>query len=189
MNTKKTLIIVFCLVAFFALVVGCVEKPLSEPTVTPTTPPKTELSLGESVTINGITFVVDEYEFTNSFIMPPSNFTIPPPEGAKFLWVHVKAKNICEVPRYLPWFIMLHYKGIEIREYTASYEKDEYTSRYYSLGERKMYRKHYVYPYVSKEGWMIYTVPATFDTTDAKLEVMIPPQGKWYGKSFTWWLA
>ena len=189
MNTKKTLIIVFCLVAIFALLVGCVEKPPSEPRVTPTTPQKTELSLGESATINGITFVVDEYEFTNSFIMPPYNFTIPPPEGAKFLWVHVKAKNIGEVPRYLPWFIMLHYKGIEIREYTASYEKEEYTSQYYSLGERKMYRKHYVYPYVSKEGWMIYTVPATFDATDAKLWVMIPPPGYWHGESFTWRLA
>ena len=179
MKLKKALVI-FVLVAMISVCfAGCIEEPPSAPTATPTptvtptttkatptpTPtPKTELSLGESVVVGNISFTVVKYEFTDSYESryPKEKYTHRPPEGAKYLWVYVKAKNIGELAYYIPGKsgVDLLYKG----------EKIWYTSPNPWFDEKKMYYGgEKIYPDVTKEGWILYEVPKGIEISQAKI--------------------
>ena len=178
---RKTIVGLIAIVAIVvvAMFAGCVEKPPSVPTAKPTPPQKTELSLGESAIVNNISFMVIEYEFAGSYI-DKYNQTVYPPEGAKFLWVHVKAKNVDEVARDLPSSIYLLYKDTHITSYSA----------YYRAGERERYGVYWdVYPNISKEGWDIYAVPEGIDISQAKIRVVIPTKENGFEETLTWCLA
>jgi len=114
---KKTIAGLIALVTIVVAVIfaGCVEEPPSTPTVAPTLTPPTELSLGDSVIINNISFAVVEYEFADSFI-DDSNRTQSSKEGAKFLLLYVKATNIGDVAQYIPenHDVSILYKGTEL---------------------------------------------------------------------------
>ena len=198
---KKTIagLIAIVAIAAIAMFAGCIEEPPSAPTVTPTpavtptttkatptpTPtPKTELSLGESVVVGNISFTVVKYEFTDSYEAryPKEKYTHRPPEGAKYLWVYVKAKNVGELAYYIPgnYGVDLLYKGEEIM-YTSPnwfYEKEMY------YGGTK------IYPDITEEGWILYEVPKGIETSQAKICVeFYPKAGYGRGKTMTWSLA
>ena len=151
---------------------------------TPSQLQKAELSLGESVIVNNISFAVVEYEFADSFI-DGFNRTRSPKEGAKFLWLYVKATNIGEVAQYIPedHDVFILYKGTEIIYYTGWGSK-----------EREMYAQAIglafgkIYPDVSEEGWIIYEVPKGIDLSQAKVRVEFPSKEGYYGqrKTMTW---
>jgi hypothetical protein len=180
---KKALVI-FVLVAMVSVCfAGCIEEPSSAPTATPTstvtptttkttptpTPaptPKTELSLGEGAIVDDISFTVVRYEFTDSYEAGyGEKHTHHPPEGAKYLWVYVKAKNVGELAYYIPYDygVDLLYKGEEIM--------CTHTEPYFE--EKEMYRGSMtkIYPNVTKEGWVFYEVPKGIDISQAKIRV------------------
>ena len=199
---KKTIAGLIAIVVIAAVVMfsGCIEKeevmpstptpiaPTSTPapsiTPTPTPTPKTELSLGESAIVDGISFTVVKYEFTDSYEVsnPLENYTHRPPEGAKYLWVYVKAQNVGELAYYTPgdFGVDLLYKGGEIMRTSPAwfYEKKMY------YGGTK------IYPSVSEEGWILYEVPKGIEISQAKICVEFhPKEGYGRGETMTWSLA
>lgn len=138
----------------------------------------TEFQLGESGIANNIAFVVLDYDFSESYISKYGR-TEYPEEGAKFLWLYVKAANLGEVAQRIPddWDVDILYRGT-----TIDYD-------YASPKERKMYpERGTIYPYVSEEGWIVYQVPKNFYISEAKVRVDFPPKaGKIFGeKTLTW---
>jgi hypothetical protein len=170
------------------MLIGCVEEPPSAPTETPTPTAPTELSLEDSVIVNDISFVVVKYEFADRFIDEYNNTNLPN-EGAKFLWLYVKATNIGEVAQYIPesYDVSILYKGTEITRYRVG-------GRFYlESKEREMYAYELmggfgkIYPDVSEEGWIIYEVPKNIDMSQAKIRVEFSPK-EGYGseETVTW---
>lgn len=91
MELKKELIIFAFGVVVAVFFIGCVENPSST------------LSPGETAILGDISFTVVRVEESNSST-----------EGAKLLWVYVKAKNVGELARYVPdstFDIDILYKG------------------------------------------------------------------------------
>lgn len=179
MKLKFAFIILVLGVVAAVFFVGCVEKPPSVPTATPTPSPKTELSLGDSVIVNDISFVVVKYEFADSFV-DEFNSTQSPKEGANFLWLYVKAMNVGEVAQSIPqnYDVSILYKDTEITRYTrwGFEEREMYAYAIAGFGK--------IYPDVSEEGWIIYEVPKGIDISQAKISVEFEK-----GKSMTWSLA
>jgi micrococcal nuclease len=121
----------------------------------------TELQLGESGIVNDIAFVVLDYEFSDSYISRYGRIEYPE-EGAKFLWLYVKATNLGEVAQRIPdeWDVDILYKGTTIHHEFANPK------------ERKMYERYRkIYPSVSEEGWIAYQVPKNFYISQAKVRV------------------
>jgi hypothetical protein len=75
----------------------------------------TEFQLGESGIANNIAFVVIDYEFSESYISEYGRIEYPE-EGAKFLWLYVKAANLGEVAQRIPddWDVDILYRGTTI---------------------------------------------------------------------------
>ena len=181
---RKNIVGLIAIVAIVAVAMfaGCVEKHPSAPTITPTPTSPTGLSLGESAVVDDILFTLLEYEFEDSYrceyIYDNRSETSYPAEGAKFLWVRVKAENVGEIAREAPpkAYINLLYKST----------KSGYGSAcgMYRKPERIVYNGGEIYPTVNKEGWIIYEVPKGIDISQAKISVEFEK-----GKSMTWSLA
>lgn len=172
------------IIASVVIFTGCVEKEegVTPSTPTPTPTPKTELSLGESTVVDGISFTILGYEFTDSYSRCEYNRgeTFYPAEGAKFLWVHVKARNVGEVAQNTPskYDMGLLYKGTEIKCRSTCGIWGE-------LLERKTYHgNERIYPAVSEEGWILYEVPKGIIISQAKICVDVEE-----GKTMTWSLT
>jgi hypothetical protein len=140
----------------------------------------TEFRLGESGKANNIAFVVLDYEFSRTYISEYGRIEYPE-EGAKFLWLYVKAANLGEVAQRIPdaWDVDILYKGATIHHDHANPKG------------RKMYVQsplEEIYPGVSEEGWILYQVPKNFYISEAKVRVDFPPKaGKIFGeKTLTW---
>jgi len=183
---KKTIAGLIALVTIVAAVIfaGCVEESPSTPTVAPTLTPPTELSLGDSVIINNISFAVVEYEFADSFI-DDSNRTQSSKEGAKFLLLYVKATNIGDVAQYIPenHDVSILYKGTEITHYKV------YWYYYLKSEKRELYAYtliggfEKIYPDVTEEGWILFEVPEGINLSQAKIRVDSPTN---HTKTVTW---
>ena len=138
----------------------------------------TEFQLGESGIANNIAFVVLDYDFSESYISKYGR-TEYPEEGAKFLWLYVKAANLGEVAQRIPddWDVDILYKG------TTTHHD------YANPKGRKMYPERWkIYPYVSEEGWILYQVPKNFYISEAKVRVDFPPKaGEIFGEKTLIW--
>ncbi len=167
MKLKKALVI-FVLVAIISVCfAGCIEEPPSAPTVTPT--PKTELSLGESVIVDGISFTVvgfeESYDYESAWY--GTNETVYPKEGAKFLWIYVRAENVGELAKKTPGesSVVILYKNEVI------YPKVYWTTDR-KIIDRKMYDGYKeIYPNIVEEGWALFEVPEGIDISQAKIRV------------------
>jgi len=181
---RKTIIVLITIAAIVtvAIFAGCVE-----PTITPTPTPKTELLLGESAVVNDISFTLLEYELEDScrceYMYDNRSEISYPAEGAKFLWVRIKAENVGEIARDAPSKrrINLLYKGT-----TIGYG---YACGMYRKPKRIVYEGEEIYPTVNKEGWILYEVPKNIDMSQAKICVEFPkeryaPYGQ--GETVTW---
>lgn len=186
---KKIVAGLITIVAIVAVVMfmGCVEKPPSAPTETPTlTPsPKAELSLGESAILDDIEFTVVRFEESHEYEYGISNETVYPAEGAKFLWVYVIAKNVGEVARKVPMSssigfisdIEMLYKGEKIFTHNMGGSASSLKREIYDPGRSPLY------PDVTDEGWILFEVPEGIDLSQAKIRVDSPTN---YTKTVTW---
>lgn len=171
---KKTVagLIAIVVIVVVVMFMGCVEEPPSAPTETPTQ--ETEMSLGQSAMLGDIEFTVVRFEESNMYECNTTpNETVYSAEGAKFLWVYVKAKNVGEVAREVPdtlFNIKMLYKGEEINSLGirgSAFWGDP-------VG-RKMYHDYEkVYPSVAEEGWILFEVPEGIDLSQAKIWVGYP---------------
>jgi len=133
------------------------------------------ISLGESVEYDGLKVSVidciamDSYE--SGYIEP-----VYPKEGAKFIWICVRAENIGKQEKWLPDcddFSLLYIDSL------ISFEGSFFGSP--SSVNKEGYTSESVMPGVSREGWILYEVPK-----DAKAEDILIAWECDYDKYFYW---
>ena len=127
------------------------------PTVTPTV--TEEAVMGEFVVYEDVKITVVEYELADSYVNTNGREE-KPEEGAKFLWLHVRSKNVGEVAQDLPspsQFALL-YKGTQI---TLGLHWFLTGGQGYAA-----YKKERVYPGVGREGWIQYEIPVGADSAE-----------------------
>ena len=169
-SDKMKKIAVVLILCILAVAIGYVALPSEE-----------TFQLGETGIANNVAFVVLDYEFSENYISEYGRIEYPE-EGAKFLWLYVKATNLGEVAQEIPddWDVDILYKGTTIHH------------DYANPKGRKMYpKRHKIYPSVSEDGWIAYQVPKNFYISEAKARVDFPPKaGKVFGrKTLTWSLG
>ena len=165
---KIAVVLILCILA---IVIGYVALPSEE----------TDFQLGETGIANNVAFVVLNYEFSENYMGRYGGIEYPE-EGAKFLWLYVKATNLCEVAQRIPydWYVDILYKGTTIHH------------DYAHPKGRKMYpERQEIYPGVSEDGWIAYQVPKNFYISEAKVRVYFPPKAnELFGKkTLTWSLG
>jgi len=122
-----------------------------------------DLSVGEAGEIGDLAITLVEYELTDSWI---DNYDVKhkAPEGAKYLFIHIKVENIGKVRETLPGYtdFSLWYAGAEMPYSQACW----YTRSYPSYIGRTL-----KYPGYSDEGWLSFEVPAGIELEDTTLEI------------------
>jgi hypothetical protein len=111
---------------------------------------KSPLPVGSEVKYNEISVKLIDFEFSGSY---KSDYDMDenPPEGAKFLWIHINARNDGNNSTYSP----------SLSEFTLTYQgKQINTDSYFS--SRPGYNEFesgQIFPGISREGWLRFTVP------------------------------
>jgi len=152
--------ITYGLIAPFREEVVVVEEGILEFYPIATVPAEEILSLGESVTVDGVEVAVKDYEIVGSY-EDEFEWRGQPQEGAKFLWLYVEAQNVGEVKECLP-------RAVDFRLWC---EDDEIFKRVASPVDRETYHAWFfgqgcVYPGVGREGWILYEIPMGAEPAD-----------------------
>ena len=167
--SKRRLIYSIGLGTMLFLLAGCGGSPIPAPRPTPSpnrtpagTAAQTPSGLGQSVVYQNVEITVIAYEFSDAYIprVRPDQ-TVPPPAGAKFLWLHMMAVNAGQERLALPGpdsFEIL-YRGTASRSITMNY----------SFATRSGYRDYaggIVSPAISDEGWVAFVAPSGASASD-----------------------
>jgi hypothetical protein len=139
---------------------------------------KEPLPIGSEVNYYKQTVKIDEYEFSGSYITE-ENITQEPPEGSKYLWIHITARNDETKPISSPTLI----------EFTLIYQSKEidheiiYLDRpgYNNLGRGE------IMPGKTHEGWLQFTVPNAAEAD--QIIVMFKPYLEYSDIYFLWKLV
>ena len=192
MKLKKGIVILIFVVVISVFSHGCVEQQSTPPTTQ-----KAELSLGQTALLDDIAFTVVKFEERDRIHKYRFGGDITPSEGAKFLFIYVKAKNIGEVPISVPdesLDIVMIYKGGEIRPEYQFHQSEFVCPTFESF--QPLYHKLYdekLFPNVTKEGWILFEVPKEIDLPHAEIRVNSPIKqyinGKYYAKMAYWSLT
>lgn len=152
--------ITYGLTALFREEVVVIEEGILEFYPTATIAAEETLSLGKSVTVDGVEVTVKNYELVGSYEdkFPRRG---QPQEGAKFLWLYIEAQNVGEVKTCLP----------HAMDFRLWYEDDEIFKRVASPVDRETYHAGFfgqgcVYPGVGREGWILYEIPMGAEPAD-----------------------
>jgi len=147
------------------------QSPASSATVTPIPPPTatatmlpTPASPNDSILWGDLQVTLEQTEITEEYLTDYGSTRVPP-EGQKFLWVHIRLKNTGQIEMDTP--ILEHYSIL----YAATELKPIYGHRqnhtdYTTLGE-------VIFPDQEMEGWLRFDVPAAAELKDLRL-VFIP---------------
>ncbi|GAG90327.1 unnamed protein product, partial [marine sediment metagenome] len=172
----KYLIPVIALILIFSFALACVddaEKGIeeelkkeetgvekAEATVESVKSKGEYISLGESVEYNGLNVTVIDCEA--SYFYESDYETEYPEEGAKFIWICVKAENTGEQEKSLPGycdFYILHIDTLIGSEVHGVWETQWGV-------DREIYEGGSVFPGVCHEGWILYEVPKDVKADD-----------------------
>lgn len=155
-----------------------IEEAIREIYPTPTVPAEGVLSLGESITVDGVKVAVQNYEIVDSY-EDEFEWQGQPEEGAKFLWLYIEAQNVGEVEECLPsdMNFQLVYKDAEIWSRAASPD-DRETYFVGWLGEGC------VYPGIGREGWLLYEIPMAAEAVDIRVRFKHSTD---HATEYYWW--
>jgi len=166
----------FALIFGFAL--ACVSGKPTEgetPKNTGEQAQETELTLGQAVEYEGLRVSVIDYKFTSSY---ETNWTEGPreaPEGAKYLWVYVKAQNVGEDKIDLPFdtYFEVMYKA-KVLPGELGFGM--------TIKNEPTYQFDSVYPGYGSEGWLIYEIYKKAESSNIKIQLSDPrlPSGVEY---------
>lgn len=137
------------------------QTPL--PTSTPT-PLPTPSSPKDSIIWDNLQVTMDQLEITNEYLTDFGS-TRTPPDGKKFLWVHVQLKNTGQIEMDIP--VLEHYSIL----YAALEIKPIYGHRngyadYTTLGTT-------IFPAQELDGWLRFDIPSTANLKDMRF-IFIP---------------
>lgn len=174
------------LTALFPEEVVVVEESILEFYPTATVPAEEILSLGKSVTVDGVEVAVKNYEIVGSY-EDKFEWQGQPKEGAKFLWLYVEAQNVGQVQECLP----------SAMDFRLWYKDDEIYKRMASPVDRETYHVGFfgegcVYPGVGREGWLLYEIPMGAEPADILVRFSHPvdkprPMPPHQVSEYYWW--
>lgn len=138
-------------------------KHTALPTSTPTLLP-TASSPNDPIFWDDLQVTMDQLEITNEYLTDFGS-TRTPPDGKKFLWVHVQLKNTGQTEMDVP--ILEHYSIL----YAATEIKPIYGHRngyadYTTIGST-------IFPAQELDGWLRFDIPSTAELKDMRF-VFIP---------------
>lgn len=182
MNKLSHLILIGCIF----LTVSCTTQTASPPTPIPatatqtpsptatSTPLPTASSIQDSILWDNLQVTMDQLEITNEYL---TNFgsTRTPPDGKKFLWVHIKLKNTGKIEMGIP--VLEHYSIL----YAALEIKPIYGHRngymdYTTLGST-------IFPNQELDGWLRFDIPSTAELKDMRFVFL--PESAQVGVSYS----
>jgi len=191
------IMIVLCLAIFCVGTYGYffTDKDVySNPTSTTYVPPYNKIG-SPKIFPNGMSVNVEKCKFTDDYYC--NDRIRSPPEGAKYLWAYISAKNVGDLPENIPSVgnIYLSYKGRKYRpldrpwivsrsylniEYYWTQDKDK-KIKLYPIGMMVMDPDSElglggsvgeigeIYPGIKKDGWIFFEIPQNFYPKDAIL--------------------
>ena len=136
--------------------------------------PPTPSSPGNSITWNNLQVTMDQLEVTQDYITDYGSSRIPT-EGNKFLWVHIRLKNIgqIEMDIPLPEHFSILYAAVELKPTYG--HRAQYTD-YTTLGP-------VIFPNQELEGWLRFDIPAAAELKE--LRFVFLPESSQVGTSFS----
>ena len=143
------------------------------PTSTPT-PLPTASSPSDSILWDNLQVTMDRLEITNEYLTDFGS-TRTPPDGKKFLWVHVRLKNTSQVEMDVP--VLEHYSIL----YAAIEIKPIYGHRngyvdYTTVGST-------IFPDQELDGWLRFDIPSTAELKDMRFVFL--PESAQVGVSYS----
>lgn len=112
-----------------------------------------QISLGEAVEYEGLKVSVTNCEFSDSY---QSDWgTEYPKEGARYIWIYVKAENLSKQEKHLPYrddFYLLYVDSLISEGWGME-------NPYPVSDIIKTYSSESVMPGISREGWILFEVP------------------------------
>jgi len=134
------------------------------PTATATRVPPTPSSPSDSILWDNLQVTMDQLEITQEYLTDFGS-TRTPPEGKKFLWVHIQLKNTGQIEMDVP--VLEHYSIL----YAATEIKPIYGHRqgyvdYTTLGST-------IFPNQELDGWLRFDIPSTAELRNMRF-VFIP---------------
>jgi hypothetical protein len=128
------------------------------------------LSLGETANIDNVAFIIERYELRDEFVGNHDLTIFYSTEGNKFLYLLVKAENLGNEPVEIPsqYDIGILYKNHPYKS-EVSYHSEEFEMYEYNWLEDKLFEPNHV-----KEGWILFQVPETINTSDVQVTVEFP---------------
>ena len=171
------------LVLLFLLVACSTENGSSStpPTTTATqillstsTPLPTPSSPNDSIIWDDLQVTMDQLDITNDYLTDFGS-TRTPPEGKKFLWVHVRLKNTGQIEMDVPVFehYSILYAAIEIKPIYG--HRDGYTD-YTTLNTT-------IFPKQELDGWLRFDIPSTAELKDMRFVFL--PESAQVGTSYS----
>jgi hypothetical protein len=178
---KLTRVLLFGLITLTA----CTTKSTSQsipatatqpppPTATATTVVPTPSSPSDSILWDDLQVTMDQIEITNEYLTDFGSTRIPPAR-TKFLWVHVRLKNIGQVEMEIPVFehYSILYAGTEIKPIYG--HRDGYLD-YTTLGTT-------IFPSQELDGWLRFDIPFAAELNEVYFVFL--PESAQVGVSFS----
>ncbi len=165
------LFIVFLLLAACATQSGSSPTPVTTtetvtplPTATTTRVLPTPSSLSDSILWDDLQVTMDQIEITNEYLTDFGS-TRTPPEGRKFLWVHIRLKNTGQIEMDVP--VYEHYSIL----YAATEIKPIYGHRNGRVDYTTL--DPVIFPNQELDGWLRFDIPISAELEEVRF-VFIP---------------
>jgi len=143
------------------------------PTTTPT-PLPTASAPSDSILWDNLKVTMDQLEITNEYLTDFGS-TRTPPDGKKFLWVHVWLLNTSRVEMDIPVFehYSILYAALEIKPIYG--HRNGYVD-YTTLGKT-------IFPNQKLDGWLRFDIPSTAELKDMRFVFL--PESAQVGVSYS----
>ena len=148
-----------------------------QPTATAVKALLTPSSPNDTITWDTLQVTIDQFEVTQEYVTDFGPSRVPP-DGSKFLWIHIRLRNIGQVEMDIPLsehFSVL-YAAIELK---PTYGHRANFADYTSLGQT-------IFPAQELDGWLRFDIPVTAQLSDL-LFVFLPESaqiGASYGSPY-----
>jgi hypothetical protein len=128
------------------------------------------LSPGQTATINDVAFTVKGYKLLDKFVGNHDLNIFYNIKGHKFLYVLVNAKNVGSKPIEIPsqYDVSVIYSNRPFRP-EVSYHSEEFEMYEFNVLEEAPVEPHQV-----REGWVLFEVPETINTSNIQVVVEFP---------------
>lgn len=146
---------------------------LPQPTATTVKILPTSASPGDAITWDTLQVTMDELEVTEEYVTDFGSTRVPP-DGNKFLWVHVRLKNTGLVEMDVPLWehFSILYTAIELK---PAYGHRAQYADYTTLGPT-------IFPRQALDGWLRFDIPTTAELSE--LRFVFLPESSQVGASY-----